>query len=132
MSVAPGSFLNAVAVDEQTGRVFVTGYHDQTFQGLVGVLDAHNGVVLRTMAVGGTAAGVAVDEQTGRAFVVSGPTVSVLAAQSGLLVRTLTIPADSVTVDERRGRVFVTGDGHMRTLDARSGTLFPTAASGPS
>ncbi len=133
VSVTPGSFLNAVAVDEQTGRVFVTGYHDQTFQGLVGVLDTHSGGVLRTMAVGGTAAGVAVDEQTRRAFVVSGSTVSVFDAQSGRLLRTLTIPANSVTVDERRGRVFVTGgDGHTRMLDARSGTLFPTAASGSS
>ncbi len=126
VSVTSGSFLNAVTVDEQTGRVFVTGYHDQTFQGLVGMLDAHSGGVLRTMVVGGTAAGVAVDERTGRAFVVSGPTVSVLDAHSGRLVRTLTIPANSVTVDERRSRVFVTGgDGHTRMLDARSGTLFP-------
>lgn len=132
VSVASSAFLNAVAVDGRTGRVFVTGYHDQTFQGLVGVLDAHSGVVLRTMAVGGTAAGVAVDGQTGRAFVVSGPTVSMLDAQSGRLVRTLTIPANSVTVDERRGRVFVTaGDGHLRMLDARSGALFPTTASSP-
>jgi len=58
-----------VAVDEQTGRVFVTNPHDQT----VSVLDARDGVVLRTVAIGADGYRPIVDARTGH-VVVAGPT----------------------------------------------------------
>src|SRR5579871_982574 len=72
-TVAVDGYPVALAVDEQTGRVFVAGYGSD----VVSLLDAQTGLVLGTTRLGTAfAAGadaLAVDAQTGRVFVADGP-----------------------------------------------------------
>src|SRR5581483_8299474 len=64
------------AVDMRRGRVFVVNTNTNSAfaprgQGSISVLDARDGAVLRTVAVGVLPTGVAVDEQTGHVIVTS-------------------------------------------------------------
>jgi len=122
-------------VDTRTGRVFVA--NDGGGTGSVSVLDARSGALLRTVTVGPHPFVMAVDGRSGRVFVTSlgamdaaglltGPgSVSVLDAQSGMLLRTVPVGVEPavVAVDERAGRAFVVnvaGDSHDALAAARS------------
>lgn len=146
--------ISALAVDEQTGRVFVANqpgpapgfgltHPPRRPPGSVSVLDAATGALVRTTPVGIFPVALADDAPAGRAFVVNAGTtydtegaprgtVSVLDAATGRLVRTVALGAagGSVVVDARRGRVYVTtGDG-IRVLDAASGATRATVGQG--
>lgn len=113
-----------VAVDEATGRAFVTQE-----RGAVAVLDAGSGALLRTTAVGagGQAAPVAVDAVSGRVFVVTRDTVATLDARSGALLHTTRLAFPSaVAVAPALGRVYVAAQGGVAILDARTGALLRT------
>src|SRR5438067_4004534 len=102
-TVAVGLGPSAVAVAEDSGRVFVANYND----GSVSVLDARSGDFLRTVPVGTAPDALAVDERTGRVFVanLSDDSVSVLDAHSGDLLRTTAVGQGptALAVDERAG-----------------------------
>jgi len=120
-------------VDARTGRVFVAN----DASGTVSVLDARGGALLRTVTVGRHPFVMAVDGRSSRVFVTSlgamdaagrltGPgSVSVLDAQSGMLLRTVPVGVEPavIAVDERAGRAFVVnvaGDSHDTLAAARS------------
>jgi len=122
-------------VDTRTGRVFVA--NDGGGTGSVSVLDARGGALLRTVTVGPHPFVMAVDGRSSRVFVTSlgamdaaghltGPgSVSVLDAQSGMLLRTVPVGVEPavIAVDERAGRAFVVnvaGDSHDTLAAARS------------
>lgn len=104
----------AGAVAAGSGHLFVAserGNGCETFS----MLDASSGRALHTACVdaAGSSAGlVAVDAVSGRVFVAGDSGVSVLAARSGMLLRT-TLPglvaATALAVDESGGRAFVLG-----------------------
>jgi len=125
------------AVDEQTGRVFVTNPHDQT----VSVLDARDGVVLHTVAIGAEGYRPIVDARTGHVVVV-GPAGAagravVLDARSGALLRTVAQgyspwPAVASTgsgavligsVGHTDSMGDTTGRGSVSVLDAHEGAI---------
>jgi YVTN family beta-propeller protein len=122
-----------VAVDDRTNRAFVTNSADHT----VSVLDAGNGTVLRTVALGDEPDVVAADVRTGRIFVLTDPknTVCVLDAVTGALLRTVAVTTADLAVDDQTGRVFVSGlpysgVGTVAMLDGRSGSMLHNAIVG--
>jgi YVTN family beta-propeller protein len=116
-----GRDLFALAVHEQTGRVFVANGNVSALDGGLSILDAASGRLLRSVTVGMLPTAVAVDERSGRVFVANkGPidsnlvptgngTVTVLDARSGAVLRTVPVGTypTAITVDERAGRAFV-------------------------
>lgn len=127
-----GSHARAVAVDSQTGRIFVA---DQSSEpGVVNVLDAGSGRVVGTTPVGRFSVKVVVDELTERAFVLNGfdDSVSVLDARTGLLLRTSGAGAQThdMALDTVTGRLYVTTAAGLTLLDATSGAVLRTVALG--
>ena len=124
----PDANAKGLAVDEQTGRVFVTS------GSAVSVLDATSGSLLRTVRLGAFPVDIAVDTTANRVFVPTGfGTVSLLDARSGALLRTVhtggapDLPP-AVAVDERTRRVFVAATNFVKVLDASTGALLRTVA----
>ena len=142
-AVTVGLFPQGVAVDEQTGRAFVTspGFAGA---GLVGVLDTRTGRLLRTVLAGLHPSPLMVDEQTGRAFVPTNVGVSVLDTRSGAVLRTVAVGQGRLAglplLDARSGRVFVVIrslaqaplPGSIIVLDARNGAVVRRVALGGS
>jgi YVTN family beta-propeller protein len=126
-TVTVGLDADAVAVDEQTGHVFVSNSSD----GTVSMLDAVSGAVIHTTVVGGVPNQVAVDARTGRAFVLNDATnaVSVLDTTTGGVLRTLHPGVvHNLAMDEALGRVYVVGRlpddaSALYVLDAQSGSI---------
>ncbi len=132
LRTVPVANAGVLAVDERTNRVFVT--RESVNAGLVSVLDAQSGALLRTVRVGAFPGSVVIDAATGRAFVATAQGVSVLNARQGTVLQTVRLSdgAARIVVAERARHVFVTGATvqsrftlvHM--LDARSGALLHT------
>lgn len=140
-TVTIGSNPTDVAVDERTGRVFITDIVD----GTVSVLDAQSGALLRTVVVGGmqphNVQRIVIDPRTDRVFVsiapVSSPyavnsAVRMLDARSGTLLQTTRAGGGSLAVDERSGQVLVANlpSNSISMLDGRTGAWVRTVALG--
>jgi DNA-binding beta-propeller fold protein YncE len=123
----PGASPGVVAVDEQTGRAFVS---DGT--NAVSMLDTASGTFLRTTRVGANPFFEVVDSRSGHVFVINRDedTVSMLDAGSGALLRATVVGAGSrsVAVDERTERLFVPSadDASVSILNAQSGGTIAT------
>jgi DNA-binding beta-propeller fold protein YncE len=124
----PDANAKGLAVDEQTGRIFVTS------GSAVSVLDATSGSLLRKVRLGAFPVDIGVDTTANRVFVPTGfGTVSMLDARSGALLRTVhtggapDLPP-AVAVDERTRRVFVSATNFVKVLDATTGALLRTVA----
>ena len=146
----------AMAMDAPRRHVFVgssstAGPLGVPRGGLVTILDADTGSIVRRVPVAGGAAAIAVDAATGRAFVadatlsmtVARPTghlLQMLGTRSGALLRTVALPGSPCgpvsldypcigAVDERALHVFFAVNvpnapaGMVVMLDARSGTV---------
>jgi YVTN family beta-propeller protein len=130
-SIPVGADPDAVAVDQQSGAVFVI-----TDDSSVNILDVRHRTVVSTTVLSQDLRALAVDARTHRVFVVNNlrGTVSVLDARSGANLRTVAVgPRPSaIAVDECRGRVYVVnnGDNSLSILDAHSGTPLQTVAVG--
>ena len=124
----PSADAKGLAVDEQTGRVFVTS------GSAVSVLDATSGSLLRTVRLGAFPVDIGVDTTANRVFVPTGfGTVSLLDARSGALLRTVhtggnPVEPPAVAVDERTRRVFVAATNFVKVLDATTGALLRTVS----
>ncbi len=151
IDVSEAGSSTSVVVDPQAGRAIVIG-GDPT----IGVIDTHDGRLVRVLRVGGRNNHVAVDARTGHMFVVSrgsqgSPTLAPGAGQAttldtrrGTIVRTVAVgsEASAVATDERTGHVFVasigattrTGalrsPGRVSMVDAGSGALLGVATVG--
>jgi DNA-binding beta-propeller fold protein YncE len=125
-TVTVGLFPQGVAVDEQTGRAFVTS-EGFAGAGLVGVLDTRTGRRLRTVNVGmGPHDQILVDTRRERVQTGNGH-VSVLDARTGRPLYTIAAGKAPVrmAMDARTGHAFVSdgaGTG-LHVLDARNGHL---------
>jgi YVTN family beta-propeller protein len=130
-AIPVGADPDAVAVDQQSGAVFVI-----TEDSRVSILDVRHRTVVSTTVLSQDLRALAVDARTHRVFVVNDieGTVSVLDARSGANLRTVAVGArpNAIAVDERRGRVYVVnnGDNSLNILDAHSGTPLQTVAVG--
>jgi outer membrane protein assembly factor BamB len=137
---APTAVVGLV-VDDQTHRAFVAGYLPGSgFRGIVSMLDATSGRLLRTVRIGTHPAALVVDRRAGRVFVASAGGVGVLDARRGVLLRTLALsaPPAAMAVDERRRRLFIgttglpprkglpTGAAHVSVLDASGRSVMTT------
>src|SRR5205085_11282115 len=121
---APTAVVGLV-VDEQTDRAFVAGYLPGSgFRGIVSMLDATSGRLLRTVRIGTHPAALIVDRRAGRVFVASAGGVGVLDARRGVLLRTLTLsaPPAAMAVDQRRGPIFIGTPGPAPGLKLPAGT----------
>ncbi len=133
--------LDAMAVDERDGRVYVAGYE---YSG-IHIFAAADGRIVRSIRVGAHLSLIAVDTRLGHVFVVwesSEPSeADVLDAASGRVIGTAMIGAmpRAIVADEWSERVFVLagftefvpGDNNISELDARSGALLRTITVGP-
>jgi YVTN family beta-propeller protein len=130
-TIPVGADPDAVAVDQQSGAVFVI-----TADTSVSMLDVRHRTVVSTTVLSQNLRALAVDARTHRVFVVNDleGTVSVLDARSGAKLRTVAVgPRPSaIAVDERKGRVYVVnnGDNSLSILDAHSGSPLHTVAVG--
>ena len=137
----PSGQPGALAVDEQSARVFVLSFNDVRVGGnSVTVLEGKSGRVLRTIRLMLGPQSLAIDEHTNRVFVQSngdaGPnasgSLSLLDATSGRLLRTVTLGPllGAPAVDALTGRAFVVENGphggQVRMLDATSGRILRT------
>lgn len=134
-TVPLGLFPGELAVDEQTGRVFVVNYMSTT----VDVLDATTGALLDARTVGSNGGAhpetVVVDARTGHAFVTTDDDrVSVFDARNGALLSASTLgqSAQAGGVDEQRGRIFITNldSSTVNVLDSRSAAMVRTVPVG--
>jgi len=133
----------ALAVDEQSARVFVTNLELMsqgvaTGPGSVSVLDARSGHLLQTVRVGVSPGTPVIDSATNRVFVANSPAqrtgaVTVLDATIGRLLRTISVGQDFSTpvVDGPHGHVFVGSAGGVFMFDARSGRVLHFAPIAP-
>jgi DNA-binding beta-propeller fold protein YncE len=129
-----GYFESGAVVDGLTGRVFVGG------AGVVAVLDARSGALVRTVTLAGDTTHMALDPATGQVLVAGGNGLTVLDGRTGQVRSALYAggPASAVAVDPRRARIFVAhtgavdkygtplGTGTVTVLDARSGKVMRT------
>ncbi len=131
-TVHVGAHASPVAVDSQTGRIFMAEQSNEP--SAVSVLDAVSGRVVGTTTVGRFPVKVVVDELAGRAFVLNGfdNSVSVLDARTGTLLRTSVIGAQvhDMAIDTVTGRLDVTTAAGLTLLDAVSGAVLRTVAVG--
>jgi DNA-binding beta-propeller fold protein YncE len=124
-TVSLGSGATALAVDERTGRVFVTSFSRDT----VSVLDAGSGHLLSTVDLGGAPEALAVNASLQHVFIStlnpSGgrSSVSMLDGRTGALMATTRVGryVGSILSDEPAERVLVASEGDVYLLDARSG-----------
>jgi len=127
-----GAHVSPVAVDSQTGRIFVADQSNEP--SAVSVLDAVSGRVVGMTTAGRFPVKVVVDEMTGRAFVLNGfdNSVTVLDARTGTLLRTSVIGASvhDMAIDTVTGRLYVTTAAGITLLDATSGAVLRTVAVG--
>lgn len=135
----------AIAMDTGLHRAFVTTDNQASAVSRVWVLETRGWTVTRTIRVGSGANALAVDTRTGHVFVTSEEThsVSMLAAASGALLRTITLDVmpGALCVDEQTARAFISGDsvepsgysvalGTISVLDTRSGAVLRTVPVG--
>jgi len=129
-----GRSPSAMAVDTQTGHVFVANVSEPNHPGMVSMLDGTTGALMRTITVGALPSAVTVDGRHGRVYVVNDKSVSILDARSGRVVSMLvTLPGlSAVASDESTGRTFITTGGgvgttgNVRVFDTARGTLVRT------
>ena len=130
-TIPVGADPDAVAVDQQSGAVFVI-----TADTSVSILDVRHRTVVSTTVLSQDLRALAVDARTRRVFVVNDleGTVSVLDARSGANLRSVAVGTrpGAIAVDERVGRVYVVNHGNnsLSILDAHSGTPLQTVAVG--
>ncbi len=131
---------SGLTIDTRTDRVFVTS--DEGTQGVITVLDAATGHVLRTLTVGGYPY-LQLNEAAGTVFELeprTGDTLRVLDATTGRVTRTvaLGLAVYGTDVDARTGRVYAeavppgasypfTDKVRLLALDARTGTVVVNA-----
>lgn len=127
-TVQVGPDPRQIAVDERSGRVFVTNDDDAT----VSVLDAGSGAGLGAINVGARPHALSVDPRAHHAFVLNteAGSISVLDTSSGKVLHTFTLSEnaslDAAPVVATADRV-VLGDGSaVQVLDAHSGVLLHT------
>ncbi len=122
-----------VAVDPQTGHVFIVGGADP---GALSALTEGAGGLLHAADVGSYPQGMAVDPTTRRVFVADcgDRTVRVFDSASGRIVRTVATGRcpTMVAVDARLGRAFVTNasDNTVTAFDTRTYAVVRTVAVG--
>jgi YVTN family beta-propeller protein len=119
-----GTHPEAVVVDARDNRVFVA-----TDDGLMSMLDASSGALLRARPVGGSVQTLAVDERRRRLFAadLDSGSVTMLDASTGVILHRSaagTFPQE-LGVDDRTDRVFVAAstDDAVTMLDAATGTV---------
>jgi len=129
----PGHGLSASAppvVDEKTGRVFFAG---ASSPGVVAVLDAHDGSLLRAVPVAAYPQSLGVDAGAGRVLAASqgigGPSLSVLDARSGAVLHVVALPgvpalgALAVSATTHRAFVSFSDSSKVSTIDVTSGEI---------
>lgn len=120
---------DAIAVDEQTNRVFVP--RSEGGAGYMSVLDAQSGIIVRTVPIGPFPGSVEVDAPTGHVFVTHDQGVTMLDARTGRVLRTIHLPggAGRVALARNVGHIFVSGATIQNRytlvtmIDARSGAI---------
>ncbi len=129
IALAVGSNRSNVAVDESTGRAFVSN-EDGTIQ----VLDTRTGALVHSVAVADAYHSMVPVPGLGHLFAIGvtrdgvGASVSTLDARTGRLVRTVRMASNphGLTADARAGRVYVGVNDGVAVFDARTGVLLRT------
>lgn len=99
----------ALTVSEATGRVFVCG---QGAPGAVVVLDAYTGQLISTttsyagMILKPWSTTIVADETRKHIIMVGSQGTDILDSRNGVILRTLSVPGDSVAIDNQSGHIF--------------------------
>lgn len=119
-----------VAEDPRAGRRFIFERGGDGRRGVLSVIDARTGRILRHAVLASTPSAVTVDEGRQRVFALADRTVTTFDARTGRPLCSAPVGggAAAIAVDARTGRVFVArapfgsgGLGAIMTLDASSG-----------
>lgn len=122
-----------MSVDERTGRVFVV----VPATNKVGMLDARSGRVIRVVRVPIGPEDAVVDAGTGRVFIfcdtITGrtqqhPSVAVLDARSGVVLRVIPGLAGQGLVNNRTGALYLARTGIISVLNGRTAMIHHTIA----
>ncbi|MBV9278758.1 MAG: PQQ-binding-like beta-propeller repeat protein [Chloroflexi bacterium] len=125
---------STLTVDERFGHIFVATYYavNGNARGLLSMLDATTGRLLRTVAASRTSVPDAVtpDPGSGRVFVAWDDRLTVHDARSGALLRTVAGVSPCsfaqpcpIGLEQQTGRVFVPDFPNVIMLDARGGAV---------
>lgn len=133
-TVAVAPLPVAIAIDTRTAHVFVIAVKTTKAGAPLSILDARNGMLLRTVYIpmGSIGEQIAVDSLARRVFVVDYQrgVVQMLDSQTGRLLHTTSVGRrpSGLAIDERLGHVFVinNGSGTVSMLDARTGRVLST------
>jgi len=100
--------IGTVQEDQRTAHLFVTSQEQSAASGKVSMLDAHTGVVLRTIAAPWGIGSIVVDGGRGRAFLSNGnESITMLSSASGASLRTIPLKGLlTLRVDDATGRLF--------------------------
>jgi len=116
-----------VVIDVQGGRAFILTYPLDNGLRHILVVATHTGALVRTVSLRGPLEAIAVVATTQRVFVISGRTIRILDARTGILLPSIISMCRrpvSLVVASRMRRVFVgCDDGSLGTLDAVTGAV---------
>lgn len=117
-------------VDEKTGRVFFAGAGSP---GVVAVLDARDGSLLRLVPVAASPESIGLDVGAGRVLAASqganGPSLSILDARDGSVLHVVALPGvpalDALVVSQTTHRAFISFSDSFKvsTIDTTSGEI---------
>ena len=135
-TIAVGSDPYGVAVDQDTGTVYVANKSYGYAQGTVSVISEATDTVTHTVTVGEDPFGVAVDQDTGTVYVTNlgGESVSVISEATDTVTHTVTVGSDpgAVAVDQDTGTVYVANlnDNTVSVISVATDTVTHTIAVG--
>lgn len=139
-TIAVGAYPDAVSIDAQAGRAFVTTRGASFGNGggadNVSVVDLRSGKVLGAMMVGPDPRAVVLDSRHNQVLVANDDdaSVTVLDPRTGTLLRTIAVGArpHALTLDASRNRAYVvnTGDDSVSILDTRRRVVLRTVPIG--
>jgi DNA-binding beta-propeller fold protein YncE len=147
-TVKVASGYHAVIIAPRFNRILVLNMSMQGVGTSLSLLNLSSGTVLRTANLAGNPHGMAVDEQTARVYLGRSSGVSVLDARTGVVLRTMTLPARGipigVSLDRTSGHLFVAQEGvtptglipiqggasTVSTIDIRRGVVLRTVKVG--
>jgi YVTN family beta-propeller protein len=114
----------SVAINQNTGNVYVTDWHDGTVTALDG-----GGNVLATFSLGGSPVGLAVNATTNRIYVGNGSSISVVDGATNTVVSTISDPnvlPGALAVNPATNMIYAVTGNELAVIDGKSGSVTAT------
>ena len=116
-------FTARVAINEDTGHVYVADWHD----GTVTVLDA-NGNVLDTIILPSRPFGLAVNATTNKIYVGDSNEIAVIDGTTNSIVGTIAVAAGAVAVNPATNTIYAAENSSIAVIDGTTGSVTATVS----